>query len=135
MKTELQKQLEEAQLEKLRIIDRVKELKSQIAEAEKEPSIFELMPIDSVWYGFKVVRHDKNSKNTPVGLNHSVVDGLVYWPDLSNLHKLIAKQKEMDAMKRFSNAVSDYCKTHIFNNETLYDAYLEYNLVIEKEEK
>jgi hypothetical protein len=138
MKTEteeLQKELEQAELDKIRAIDRVKDLKAQIAEAEKEPSIFELMPIDSVWYGFKVVRHDKNSKNTPVGLNHSVVAGLVYWPDLSNLHKLIAKQKEMDAMKRFSNAASDYCKTHIFNNETLYDAYLEYNLVIEKEEK
>ena len=105
MKTELQKQLEEAQLEKLRIIDRVKELKSQIEEAEKEQSIFKLMPIGSVWYGFKVVRHDKNDKNTPVKLNHSVVDGLGYWPVLSNLHKLIVEQRKLDAMKK---AVEDY---------------------------
>jgi hypothetical protein len=135
MKTELLKQLEQAELEKLRAIDRVKEIKAQIEEAEKEPSIFELMPIDSVWYGFKVVRHDKNSKNTPVGLNHSVVAGLVYWPDLSNLHKLIAEQRKLDAMKRFAQAASFHCKNHVFNDETLYDAYVEYNLVIEKEDK
>ena len=34
MKTELQKQLEQAELEKLRAIDRVKEIKAQIEEGE-----------------------------------------------------------------------------------------------------
>jgi hypothetical protein len=109
MKTELLKQLEQAELEKIRAIDRVKELKAQIAEAEKEPSIFELMPVGSVWCAF--------------------------WPKIEGLKKLITEQQKLDAMKRFAQAASFHCKNHAFNDETLYDAYVEYNLVVEKEEK
>jgi hypothetical protein len=55
MKTELQKQLQEAELEKLRAIDKVKELKARIKEGEPELSIYQLMPIGSVWLGCEVV--------------------------------------------------------------------------------
>ena len=137
MKTELLKQLEQAEIEKIRAIDRVKEIKAQIAEANKEPSIFELMPIGSVWCGWEVVRHDRDriiGKYRHIGLKHHVID-FTRVPSAESLHKLIAEQRKLDAMKRFAKAASDYCKTHIFNNETLYDAYVEYNLVVEKEDK
>jgi hypothetical protein len=137
MKTELLKQLEQAELEKLRIIDRVKELKAQIEEANKEPSIFELMPIGSVWCGWEVVRHDRDriiGKNRHIGLKHHVID-FTRVPSAESLHKLIAEQRKLDAMKRFAQAALFHCKNHAFNDETLYDAYVEYNLVIEKEDK
>jgi hypothetical protein len=70
MKTELQKQLEQAELEKIRAIDRVKEIKAQIEEAEKGPSIFELMPIGSIWCGFEVVGQCINSVKEPLKIRH-----------------------------------------------------------------
>ena len=136
MKTELQKQLEQAELEKLRAIDRVKEIKAQIAEANKEPSIFELMPIGSVWCGWEVMEHDSTTTVgllAPIKIKHW--SGNCDWPTVRFLRELIAEQRKLDAMKRFAQAASFHCKTHIFNNETLYDAYVEYNLVIEKEDK
>jgi hypothetical protein len=136
MKTELLKQLEQAELEKIRAIDRVKELKAQIAEAEKEPSIFELMPVGSVWCGWEVVVVLRNEKEPahPIGL---LGLGLSFacWPTIESLHKLIAEQRKLDAMKRFAQAASFHCKNHVYNDEKLYDAYVEYNLVIEKEDK
>ena len=134
MKTELQKQLEQAELEKLRAIDRVKEIKAQIEEGEPELSIYQLMPIGSVWLGCEVVEHDEGDDNAPIKTLHTL-SGYGFWLEPKCLHELIAEQRKLDVMKRFTNAASDYCKTHIFNNETLYDAYVEYNLVIEKEEK
>jgi hypothetical protein len=134
MKTELQKQLEQAELEKLRAIDRVKEIKAQIEEGEPELSIYQLMPIGSVWLGCEVVEHDEGDDNAPIKTLHTL-SGYGFWLEPKCLHELIAEQRKLDAAKRFSNAASDYCKTHIFNNETLYDAYVEYNLVIEKEGK
>jgi hypothetical protein len=134
MKTELQKQLEQAELEKLRAIDRVKEIKAQIEEGEPELSIYQLMPIGSVWLGCEVVEHDEGDDNAPIKTLHTL-SGYGFWLEPKCLHELIAEQRKLDAAKRFSNAASDYCKTHIFNNETLYDAYVEYNLVIEKEDK
>jgi hypothetical protein len=134
MKTELQKQLHEAEIEKLRIIDRVKEIKAQIEEAEKEPSIFELMPIGSVWCGWEVSGHDHHSSIFPVEVEDRIFEHKIF-PGRDNLNKLIAEQRKLDAMKRFAQAASDYCKTHIFNNETLYDAFVEYNLVVEQEAK
>jgi hypothetical protein len=134
MKTELQKQLEQAELEKLRAIDRVKEIKAQIEEGEPELSIYQLMPIGSVWLGCEVVEHDEGDDNAPIKTLHTL-SGYGFWLEPKCLHELIAEQRKLDAAKRFSNAASDYCKTHIFNNETLYDAYVEYNLVIEKELK
>ena len=134
MKTELQKQLEQAELEKLRAIDRVKELKAQIEEGEPELSIYQLMPIGSVWLGCEVVEHDEGDDNAPIKTLHTL-SGYGFWLEPKCLHELIAEQRKLDAAKRFSNAASDYCKTHIFNDETLYDAYVEYNLVIEKEGK
>jgi hypothetical protein len=134
MKTELQKQLEQAELEKIRAIDRVKEIKAQIEEGEPELSIYQLMPIGSVWLGCEVVEHDEGDDNAPIKTLHTL-SGYGFWLEPKCLHELIAEQRKLDAAKRFSNAASDYCKTHIFNNETLYDAYVEYNLVIEKEGK
>ena len=134
MKTELLKQLEQAELEKIRAIDRVKELKAQIEEGEPELSIYQLMPIGSVWLGCEVVEHDEGDDNAPIKTLHTL-SGYGFWLEPKYLYELIAKQRNLDAMKRFAQAASDYCKTHIFNNETLYDAYVEYNLVIEKEEK
>jgi hypothetical protein len=134
MKTELQKQLEQAELEKLRAIDRVKEIKAQIEEGEPELSIYQLMPIGSVWLGCEVVEHDEGDDNAPIKTLHTL-SGYGFWLEPKCLHELIAEQRKLDAAKRFSNAASDYCKTHIFNDETLYDAYAEYNLVIEKEGK
>ena len=134
MKTELQKQLEQAELEKLRAIDRVKELKAQIEEGEPELSIYQLMPIGSVWLGCEVVEHDEGDDNAPIKTLHTL-SGYGFWLEPKYLYELIAEQRKLDAAKRFSNAASDYCKTHIFNDETLYDAYVEYNLVIEKEGK
>jgi hypothetical protein len=134
MKTELQKQLEQAELEKIRAIDRVKEIKAQIEEGEPELSIYQLMPIGSVWLGCEVVEHDEGDDNAPIKTLHTL-SGYGFWLEPKCLHELIAEQRKLDAAKRFSNAASDYCKTHIFNNETLYDAYVEYNLVIEKELK
>jgi hypothetical protein len=134
MKTELQKQLEQAELEKIRIIDRVKEIKAQIEEGEPELSIYQLMHIGSVWLGCEVVEHDEGDDNAPIKTLHTL-SGYGFWLEPKCLHELIAEQRKLDAAKRFSNAASDYCKTHIFNNETLYDAYVEYNLVIEKELK
>jgi hypothetical protein len=134
MKTELQKQLEQAELEKIRAIDRVKELKAQIEEGEPELSIYQLMPIGSVWLGCEVVEHDEGDDNAPIKTLHTL-SGYGFWLEPKYLYELIAEQRKLDAAKRFSNAASDYCKTHIFNDETLYDAYVEYNLVIEKEGK
>jgi hypothetical protein len=134
MKTELQKQLEQAELEKLRAIDRVKEIKAQIEEGEPELSIYQLMPIGSVWLGCEVVEHDEGDDNAPIKTLHTL-SGYGFWIEPKCLRELIAEQRKLDAAKRFSNAGSDYCKTHIFNDETLYDAYVEYNLVIEKEGK
>ena len=134
MKTELQKQLEQAELEKIRAIDRVKEIKAQIEEGEPELSIYQLMPIGSVWLGCEVVEHDEGDDNAPIKTLHTL-SGYGFWLEPKCLHELIAEQRKLDAAKRFSNAASDYCKTHIFNDETLYDAYVEYNLVIEKEGK
>jgi hypothetical protein len=134
MKTELQKQLEQAELEKIRAIDRVKELKARIKEGEPQLSIYQLMPIGSVWLGCEVVEHDEDDVNAPIKTLHTL-SGYGFWLEPKCLHELIAEQRKLDAAKRFSNAASDYCKTHIFNNETLYDAYVEYNLVIEKELK
>ena len=134
MKTELQKQLEQAELEKLRAIDRVKEIKAQIEEGEPELSIYQLMPIGSVWLGCEVVEHDEGDDNAPIKTLHTL-SGYGFWLEPKYLYELIAEQRKLDAAKRFSNAASDYCKTHIFNDETLYDAYVEYNLVIEKEGK
>ena len=137
MKTELQKQLEQAELEKLRAIDRVKELKAQIEEAEKEPSICELMPIGSVWCGWEVIRYDAShvSSEEPVRICHCIFKSVAYWPTIEELKKLITEQRKLDAMKRFAQAASFHCKNHVYNDETLYDAYVEYNLVIEKEDK
>ena len=134
MKTELQKQLEQAELEKIRAIDRVKELKARIKESQPELSIYQLMPIGSVWLGCEVVEHDEDDDNAPIKTLHTL-SGYGFWLEPKYLYELIAEQRKLDAAKRFSNAASDYCKTHIFNDETLYDAYVEYNLVIEKEDK
>ena len=134
MKTELQKQLEQAELEKIRAIDRVKELKARIKESQPELSIYQLMPIGSVWLGCEVVEHDEGDDNAPIKTLHTL-SGYGFWLEPKYLYELIAEQRKLDAAKRFSNAASDYCKTHIFNDETLYDAYVEYNLVIEKEDK
>ena len=134
MKTELQKQLEQAELEKIRAIDRVKELKARIKESQPELSIYQLMPIGSVWLGCEVVEHDEDDDNAPIKTLHTL-SGYGFWLEPKYLYELIAEQRKLDAAKRFSNAASDYCKTHVFNDETLYDAYVEYNLVIEKEDK
>ena len=134
MKTELQKQLEQAELEKLRAIDRVKELKAQIEEGEPELSIYQLMPIGSVWLGCEVVEHDEGDDNAPIKTLHTL-SGYGFWLEPKCLHELIAEQRKLDAAKRFTQAASFHCKNHVFNDETLYDAYVEYNLVIEKEGK
>ena len=134
MKTELQKQLEQAELEKLRAIDRVKEIKAQIEEGEPELSIYQLMPIGSVWLGCEVVEHDEGDDNAPIKTLHTL-SGYGFWLEPKCLHELIAEQRKLDAMKRFAQAASFHCKNHVYNDETLYDAYAEYNLVIEKEGK
>jgi hypothetical protein len=134
MKTELQKQLEQAELEKIRAIDRVKELKAQIEEGEPELSIYQLMPIGSVWLGCEVVEHDEGDDNAPIKTLHTL-SGYGFWLEPKYLHELIAEQRKLDAMKRFAQAASFHCKNHVYNDEKLYDAYVEYNLVIEKEDK
>ena len=134
MKTELQKQLEQAELEKLRAIDRVKELKAQIEEGEPELSIYQLMPIGSVWLGCEVVEHDEGDDNAPIKTLHTL-SGYGFWLEPKYLYELIAEQRKLDAVKRFAQVASFHCKNHAYNDETLYDAYVEYNLVIEKEGK
>lgn len=108
MKTELEKQLHEAELEKLNAIDKVKQLKERIAELSKEPSIFELMPIGSVWCGWEVFKHDEATPVAPIGLF-----GLG-WPPIANLHNLIAEQQKLDAMKKAADAAVEYSGPIIF---------------------
>ena len=134
MKTELLKQLEQAEIEKIRAIDRVKEIKAQIKEGEPELSIYQLMPIGSVWLGCEVVEHDEGDDNAPIKTLHTL-SGYGFWLEPKYLHELIAEQRKLDAAKRFAQAASFHCKNHAFNDETLYDAYVEYNLVVEKEDK
>ena len=133
MKTELQKQLEQAELEKLRIIDRVKDLKAQIAEANKEPSIFKLMPIDSVWCGWKVNSHAKSFDKNPVELIGLAIS-FICWPSIESLHKLIAEQRKLDAMKRAADAALDYSKNDNVSSE-FYDECKDYKQIVEKEDK
>jgi hypothetical protein len=106
MKTELLKQLEQAELEKLRAIDRVKELKAQIEEGEPELSIYQLMPIGSVWLGCEVVEHDEGDDNAPIKTLHPL-SGYGFWLEPKCLHELIAEQRKLDVMKK---AVEDYRK-------------------------
>ena len=106
MKTELQKQLEQAELEKLRAIDRVKELKARIKEDQPELSIYQLMPIGSVWLGCEVVEHDEGDDNAPIKTLHTL-SGYGFWLELKYLYELIAEQRKLDVMKK---AVEDYRK-------------------------
>ena len=132
MKTELEQQLRQAELEKIRAIDRVKDLKAKIAEPEKEPSIYELMPIGSVWCGWEVERHDKASFCQPIGLK-CVINDYRQWPTMPSLHKLIAEQKRLDAIKMMADAALEYCETFNTQGEKFYHAYMDYKEIIEKE--
>jgi len=132
MKTELEQQLQQAELEKIRAIDRVKDIKAKIAEASKEPSIYELMPIGSVWCRYKVVNHDRRSKAYPVGVEDRMF-GYKTFPGRRNLRKLISEQKKLDAMKRAADEVLDYCKRNSFPDSSLCNAVKEYKTTIEKD--
>ena len=134
MKTELQKQLEQAELEKIRAIDRVKEIKAQIEEAEKGPSIFELMPIGSIWCGFEVVNYDEKTPANPIGLL-GLGFSIFCWPSIESLHKLIAEQRKLDAMKKAANAALGYIDSHAFEHKHLMAACRDYRNIIEKELK
>ena len=92
------------------------------------------MPIGSVWLGCEVVEHDEGDDNAPIKTLHTL-SGYGFWLEPKYLYELIAEQRKLDVMKRFTQAASFHCKNHVFNDETLYDAYVEYNLVIEKEGK
>lgn len=133
MKTELEQQLQQAEPEKIRAIDKVKDLKARIVEAEKEPSIFELMPIGSVWCGWEVVRHDKTSFNLPIGLKF-VITGYSHWPMIQFLHKLIEEQKRLDAMKRAADAAVYSSLANPNALAWLRSEVEEYRKIIEKEE-
>jgi hypothetical protein len=134
MKTELQKQLEQAEIEKLRAIDRVKDLKAQIRETEKEPSIFKLMPIGSVWCGWKVVTHTKAFYESPIELVH-ITAKFKAWLRLKTLRELIAEQKKLDAMKRAADAALYYIDSPTFEHKHLMATCRDYRNIIEKEEK
>ena len=134
MKTELQKQLEQAELEKLRAIDRVKEIKAQIEEAEKEPSIFELMPIGSIWCGWEVSGHDHHSSIFPVEVENRMFEHKVF-PIRDNLHKLIAEQQKLDAMKKAADAALYYIDSHTFEHKHLMSACRDYRKIIEQGDK
>ena len=134
MKTELLKQLEQAELENLRAIDRVKELKSQIAEAEKELSIYQLMPIGSVWRGCEVVEHDEGDVNAPIKTLH-ILSGWGFWLEPKYLHELIAEQRKLDAMKKAADEALNYCFRVAFPDNGLRNACEDYKQIIEKEDK
>jgi hypothetical protein len=136
MKTELQKQLEQAQLEKIRAIDRVKEIKSQIAEAEKEPSIFELMPIGSVWCGREVMEHDSTTAVgllAPIKIKHW--SGNCDWPTVKFLHKLIAEQRKLDAMKKAADAALGIASGEYIGHGWFINQCDDYKRIIEQEYK
>jgi hypothetical protein len=129
---ELQKELEKAELEMMRAIDRVKDIKAKIAEAEKEPSIYELMPIGSVWCGWEVERHDKASFCQPIGLK-CVINDYRQWPTMPSLHKLIAEQKRLDAMKRAADAATCFYEDSPNTLAWMRSAVRDYKEIIEKE--
>jgi hypothetical protein len=85
MKTELLKQLEQAELEKIRAIDRVKELKARIKEGEND---------------------DEGDDNAPIKTLHTIC-GYSFWLEPKYLYELIAEQRKLDVMKK---AVEDYRK-------------------------
>lgn len=129
---ELQKELELAELEKIRAIDKVKDLKAKIAEAEKEPSIFELMPIGSVWCGREVMDHDGNSVGlAPIKIKHW--GGNCDWPSVKFLRKLIAEQRRFDAMKRAADAAVFFSINNQETSPWLRTEIEDYRKIIEKE--
>ena len=134
MKTELLKQLEQAELEKIRAIDRVKEIKAQIAEANKEPSIFELMPIGSVWCGWEVLRYRDDDKCRPVVFKNCIFN-FQWWPTVGEIYKLITEHKKLDAMKKAANAALGYIDSPTFEHKHLMAACRDYRNIIEKEDK
>lgn len=134
MKTELEQQLQQAELEKIRAIDKVKDLKAKIAEAEKEPSIYELMPIGSVWCGWGVKEHDRTSAKLPVRIDHEYIYSN-HWPVLQSLHKLIAEQKRLDAMKRAADAAVFFSINNPETSPWLRTEIEDYRKIIEKEEE
>ena len=134
MKTELEKQLEQAELEKIRIIDRVKELKAQIKEGEQELSIYKLMPIGSVWLGCEVVEHDEGDDNAPIKTLHTL-SGYGFWLEPKYLHELIAEQRKLDAMKRAADAALYYIDSPTFEHKHLMATCRDYRNIIEKEIK
>jgi hypothetical protein len=132
MKTELEQQLQQAELDKIRAIDRVKDLKAKIAESEKEPSIYELMSIGSVWCGWEVKEHDRTSAKRPVRIDHEYIYSN-HWPILQSLHKLIAEQKRLDAMKRAADAATCFYEDSPNTLAWMRSAVRDYKEIIEKE--
>jgi len=134
MKTELIKQLEQAELEKIRAIDRVKELKAQIEEGEPELSIYQLMPIGSVWLGCEVVEHDEGDDNAPIRTVHTL-SGYGFWLEPKYLYELIAEQRKLDAIKKAANALLDYLKSNPHIKSWIRQLGEDYEKLIEKEGK
>jgi hypothetical protein len=129
MKTELQKQLEQAELEKIRAIDRVKEIKARIKEGEPELSIYQLMPIGSVWLGCEVVEHDEDDVNAPIKTLHTL-SGYGFWLEPKYLYELIAEQQKLDAMKKAADAALYYIDSHTFEHKHLMAACRDYRKII-----
>jgi hypothetical protein len=134
MKTELQKQLEQAEMEKIRAIDRVKEIKAQIEEAEKEPSIFELMPIGSIWCGFEVLTYRDHDKCRPVVFKNCIFN-FQWWPTVGEIYKLITEHQKLDAMKKAADAALYYIDSHTFEHKHLMAACRDYRNIIEQGDK
>lgn len=132
MKNELQKQLHEAELEKLRAIDKIKQIKAQIEKSSKEPSIYELMPIGSVWCGWKVVTHCGEKSYRPIGLTNYLID-FIRHPQIDSLHKLIAEQKKIDAMKKAADAAVEWACPALLTG--LWESCQDYKNIVEQEAK
>ena len=111
-------------------------IKAQIEEAEKGPSIFELMPIGSVWCGREVMEHDSTTTVgllAPIRIKHW--SGNCDWPTVRFLRELIAEHQKLDAMKKAANAALGYIDSPTFEHKHLMAACRDYRIIIEKELK
>lgn len=132
-KTELEKQLHEAELTKIRAIDKVKEIKAEIEKVSKEPPIFDLMPIGSVWCGHEVINHDRDSGRNPIKLL-SRFGSWTSWPTLESLHELMDEQRKLNAIKRAADALVKHLKSRFGITPWLINECKDYENIIKQEQ-
>ena len=127
-KNEMQEELHSL---RKRIDDLEKELKN--SPADSEPSIYDLMPIGSIWGGWEVKEHDKESAERPVRLSHVWIYSHI-WPTRENLYKLIHEQKLLNCSKKVAEIATKYIREkYVDHIDDLIDAVTEYEKLKESE--